>query len=157
MTLFLLNTLLGLAWVALTGIFTPTNFAIGFAFGLLLLWLTQGLMPSSNYFRKVPQVFGFLLFFLWEMLKANLRMLVIVLSPRPAIRPAVVAIPLEVRTDTEITLLANLITLTPGTLYLDVSQDRCVMYIHTMQVDDLDAFRHSIKDGFERRVMEVLR
>ena len=157
MTTFLLNTLLALAWIALTGTFTPTNFAIGFAVGFVLLWLTQRAMLPSNYFRKVPQVIGFVLFFLWELLQANLRMLIIVFSPRPAIRPAVVAIPLDVRSDIEITLLANLITLTPGSLYLDVSQDRCVMYVHTMHVDDLDAFRRSIKDGFERRVMEVLR
>jgi len=157
MTIFLLNTLLALAWIALTGTFTPTNFAIGFAVGFVLLWLTQRVMLPSNYFRKVPQAIGFVLFFLWELLQANLRMMAIVLSPRSAIRPAVIAIPLDVRSDIEITLLANLITLTPGTLYLDVSQDRCVMYVHTMHVDDPDAFRRSIKDGFERRVMEVLR
>lgn len=157
MTLFLLNTLLALAWIALTGTFTPANFAVGFAVGFILLWLTQRLTLSSNYFRKVPQVLAFVLFFLWELVIANLRMAVIVLSPRPAIRPAVVAIPLDVRSDIEITLLANLITLTPGTLYLDVSRDRCVMYVHTMHVADLDAFRQSIKNGFERRVMEVLR
>ncbi len=157
MTIFLLNTLLALAWIALTGTFTPTNFAIGFGVGFGLLWLNQRLMLPSNYFRKVPQVIGFVLFFLWELVMANLRMMFIVFSPRPAIRPAVVAIPLDVRSDIEITLLANLISLTPGSLYLDVSQDRCVMYVHTTHVDDLDAFRRSIKEGFERRVMEVLR
>lgn len=156
MTTFLLNTLLGLAWIGLTGTFTPTNFAIGFALGFILLWLTQRAMTPSNYFRKVPQVLGFMLFFLWELVKANLRMMVIVLSPNPPIRPAVVAIPIDVRTDAEIALLANLITLTPGTLYLDVSQDRCVMYVHTMYVEDLDTFRYTIKKGFERRVMEIL-
>lgn len=155
MTTFLFNTLLALAWIALTGTFTPVNFAIGFLVGLVLLWLTQRLMPPSNYFRKVPQIVGFVLFFLWELTKANFRMLVIVLSRNPAIRPAVVAIPLDARTNTEITLLANLITLTPGSLYLDVSQDRCVMYVHTMFVDDLDTFRYRIKRGFERRVMEI--
>lgn len=157
MTMFLLNTLLALVWIALTGTFTPANFAIGFGVGFILLWLTQRLMEPSNYFRKVPQVIGFILFFLRELVIANLRMMVIVLSPRPAIRPAVVAIPLDVQSNAEITLLANLITLTPGTLYLDVSQDRCVMYVHVMHVDDLDAFRQSIKDGFERRVMGILR
>ncbi|NDJ76348.1 MAG: Na+/H+ antiporter subunit E [Chloroflexi bacterium] len=157
MTTFLLNMLLALAWIALTGTFTPVNFAVGFVVGFVLLWLTQRLIVPSNYFRKVPQVIGFGLFFLWELVKANLRMMAIVLSPRPDIRPAVVAIPLDARSNIEITLLANLITLTPGTLYLDVSQDRCVMYVHTMHVADLDAFRESIKAGFERRVMEVLR
>lgn len=156
MTTFLFNTLLALAWIALTGTFTPTNFALGFVAGFILLWLTQRLMLPSNYFRKVPQVIGFVWFFLWELVKANLRMMVTVLSPRLTIRPAVIAIPLDARSDIEITLLANLITLTPGSLYLDVSQDRCVMYVHTMHVDDPDLFRYRIKSGFERRVMEVL-
>jgi multicomponent Na+:H+ antiporter subunit E len=56
-------------------------------------------------------------------------------------------------------LLANLITLTPGTLSLDVSADRRVLYIHVMYIDDddLDSIRRSIKEGFERRVLEALR
>jgi multicomponent Na+:H+ antiporter subunit E len=71
----------------------------------------------------------------------------------------VVAIPLDAKSDIEITLLANLITLTPGTLSLDVSSDRSVLYIHVMYVDndDLDEVRRKIKSGFERRVLEVLR
>ncbi|NLF79298.1 MAG: Na+/H+ antiporter subunit E [Chloroflexi bacterium] len=155
--MFLLNTLLALAWSALTGSFTPENFAVGFALGFGLLWLTQRLMLPSNYFRKLPQVVSFVVFFLAELVMATLRMTIVVLSPRLSIRPAVVAIPLDARTDAEITLLANLIALTPGSLYLDTSQDRSVMYVHTIHVDDLDDFRRSIKDGFERRVIEVLR
>jgi multicomponent Na+:H+ antiporter subunit E len=74
-------------------------------------------------------------------------------------RPGVVAIPLDARTDAEITLLANLITLTPGTLSLDVSSDRRMLYIHVMYIDndDLEEVRRKIKAGFERRVLEVLR
>jgi len=157
MRLFLMNTLLALAWIALTGTFTPVNFLFGFALGFSLLWFTQRLRPPTNYFSKVVQVLEFVLFFLAELVVANIRVLVVVLSPRLPISPAVVAIPLDVRSDTAITLLGNLITLTPGTLYLDVSHDRSVMYVHTMFVDDLDAFRSRIKQGFERRVMEILR
>jgi multicomponent Na+:H+ antiporter subunit E len=74
-------------------------------------------------------------------------------------RPGIIAIPLDARTDLEITLLANLITLTPGTLSLDVSADRRVLYIHVMYIDndDIEAVRRNIKDGFERRVLEGLR
>ncbi len=157
MTLFLLNNLLALAWAALTGTFSPANLAVGFAVGFALLWLTQRLMQPSNYFVKVPQAVGFALFFFKELVVASLRVMLMVISPRPIMRPAIVAIPLDIQTDAEITLLANLITLTPGTLYLDVSQDRCVMYVHTIFVDDLDSFRQEIKQGFERRVMELLR
>ena len=77
------------------------------------------------------------------------------MTPQQRMRPAIVAIPLDVRRDFEITLLANLITLTPGTLSLDVSSDKRVLYVHSMYVDDIDAFRREIKNGFERRVKEL--
>lgn len=73
--------------------------------------------------------------------------------------PGVVAIPLDARTDAEITLLANLITLTPGSVTLDLSEDRRVLYVHAMYIDggDVEAYRRSIKEGLERRVLELLR
>ena len=156
MTTFLLNVLLAVSWIALTGAFTPTNLVIGFALGYAVLAVTQRLMAPSGYFTKVPLVIGLALFFLWELAAASVRVALTVLSPRLNVRPAVVAVPLDVRSNGAIALLANLITLTPGTLYLDVSADRRVMYIHTIYVDDLDDFRREIKDGFERRVKETL-
>ncbi len=73
--------------------------------------------------------------------------------------PGVVAIPLDARTDVEIALLANLITLTPGSVSLDLSEDRRVLYVHAMYIDggDVEAYRRSVKDGLERRVLELLR
>jgi multicomponent Na+:H+ antiporter subunit E len=73
--------------------------------------------------------------------------------------PGVVAIPLDARTDAEIALLANLITLTPGSVTLDLSEDRRVLYVHAMYIDggDVEAYRRSVKDGLERRVLELLR
>jgi multicomponent Na+:H+ antiporter subunit E len=64
---------------------------------------------------------------------------------------------LAARTDLEITLVANLVSLTPGTLSLDVSDDRRTLYVHVMFMDDIEAVRGAIKDGIERRVLEVLR
>lgn len=153
--MFLLNILLALAWTALTGQFDPINFISGFVLGYLVLWLVQRAVGTSNYFKKVYQIVGFILFFIWALIQANLRVAYEVITPPHTMRPAIVAIPLDVKTDTAITLLANLITLTPGTLSLDVSADRKELYVHTMFVDDVEQFRREIKDGFERRVLEV--
>jgi len=154
----LLNILLALAWVALTGQFTPLNLAFGFALGYVMLWIAQRTGKPHGYFTRVWQVLGFIAFFLWEMVKANLQVTYHILAPRGKMRPAVIAVPLDVRTDVEIALLANLITLTPGTLSLDVSADRRVIYIHSITLgDETDQFRRQIKEGFERRVLEVLR
>ena len=73
--------------------------------------------------------------------------------------PGVVAIPLDARTDAEIALLANLITLTPGSVTLDLSEDRRTLYVHAMYIDggDVAAYVRSVKEGLERRVLELLR
>jgi multicomponent Na+:H+ antiporter subunit E len=64
---------------------------------------------------------------------------------------------LEAKTSLEITLLANLISLTPGTLSLDVSDDRKVLYVHAMYIDDKASFVNSIKNGFEKRLLAIMR
>ena len=157
MTLFLLNLLLSLAWIALTGQFTPINLIIGFALGYILLWIMQRSGEPSNYFLKGRQVVHFILFFAWEVIVANVRVAYDVLTPRHRMTPGIIAIPLDVKTDREITILANLITLTPGTLSLDVSTDRRVLYIHAMYIQDVDRFKESIKKELETRLLEVLR
>jgi multicomponent Na+:H+ antiporter subunit E len=156
--MFLLNVLLALAWVALTGQFNPANLVLGFGLGYGMLWVAQRATEPSPYFGKVRKVIGFVLFFVWELVKANLQVAYYVLVSHKRMRPGVIAVPLDARTDAEITLLSNLITLTPGTLSLDVSADRRVLYIHSMTLgDDPDRFRRGIKEGFERRLLEVLR
>ena len=155
MKTLLLNLLLAMVWVALTGQFLISNFIIGFAVAYFILWLAQVKADPAGYFSRVPKMIALLSFFLWELIKANLRVAYDVVSPRWHMRPGVVAISLDVKSDLEITLLANLITLTPGTLSLDVSTDRTVLYVHCMYIDEVAEFQRHIKDGFERRILEV--
>lgn len=143
--------------MALTGQFTEANFLLGYMVGYAILWLTQPATASAVYFRKMRQVLGFLLYFLWELTKANMRVAHDVLTPRHRMNPGIVAVPLDAKTDAEITFLANLITLTPGTLSLDVSEDKRVLYIHAMYIEDPYQFKREIKEGLERRLLEVLR
>jgi multicomponent Na+:H+ antiporter subunit E len=154
---FLWNLVLALAWVAMTGGFTPLNLALGFGLGYLVLYFYQRVLGPANYFRKVPQTLGFAAYFLRELVLANLRVAYDVVTPGFGMRPGVIAVPLDAETDLEITLLANLITVTPGSVSLDVSDDRKVLYVHAMYVDDPEAYVRGIKDGFERRVLELLR
>ncbi len=154
---FLLNLILAFVWAALTGEFALRNLVAGFALGFVILFVTRRVVGVPRYGHHTLNVIRLVGFFVWELIKANLRVAYDVLTPDLQIRPGVVAIPLDVRTDAEITLLANLITLTPGTLSLDVSADRSVLYIHAMYIDDPKAVRLRIKRGFERRVIEVLR
>lgn len=155
MNLFLLNILLAIAWAALTGSFQPVDLLFGFVVGYLVLWIISRLGRPSHYFKQLPLGIEFLLFFLFDVLRANLRMAVTILSPRMRLRPAVVAVPLILKSEAAITLLANMMTLTPGTLSLDISTDRQTLYLHTVWLEDADDFRRQLVDGYERRLKEL--
>jgi multicomponent Na+:H+ antiporter subunit E len=157
MNMFLWNILLALTWAMLGGNFNLANVVVGFLVGYGVLLLAQRGIGTSPYFRRLRRVISFIGFFLWELLLANLRVAHDVVTPPLYARPGVIAIPLEARTAVEVTLLANLLTLTPGTLSLDVSDDGRVLYLHAMFIDDPERFRRRIKDGLERRLLEVLR
>lgn len=155
MNAFLLNIILALVWGVLTDTYHPVNFLSGFVIGYFVLAVaTNG---KAKYSRKLPQVVGFVGFFLWELLLANIRVAKEVITPSLNIRPGIIGIPLDLESDLGITLLANLITLTPGTLSLEITPDRSLLYVHTMYVDDPDAFRKQIKQGFEKRIQELLK
>lgn len=157
MNIFLLNILLAIAWGALTGQFYPVNLLFGFLLGFLVLWIILRDRYKRDYFYRVPKIIEFLFFFMSQLFLANLRVAKTVLSPQLNITPGVIGVPLEAHTDAEITLLMSLITLTPGTLSLDISSDQRLLFVHTIDYTDAGEFRTQIKEGFERRVMEIMR
>lgn len=149
---------LPIVWMALTGGFYLANFFLGLALSSLALWFShpgKESAPLVYYLDKGRRWILFIVFFAWELTLASLRIVWDILTPRHRMRPAIVAIPLELTSDIQITTLANLITLTPGTLSLDVSADRRVLYVHAMYVGDIEDFRRDIKERLERRVMEL--
>lgn len=158
MTYFLLNIILAFVWAAVNGTLTGTSLLIGFVVGYFVLALARPLFGTSHYMRQAWLVPRFILFFLWELVKSSVRVAYEVITPRYNMRPGIVAIPLDVESDVAIALLANFITLTPGTLSLDVSDDKQVLYIHAMYIDsDVEAVRREIKETIERRVMEIVK
>lgn len=154
---FTLNILLTLVWVALTGQTDVSNFTFGFVLTFFILYLVSGEEARKSYFSRVPNIIIFILFFITELIKANLQVAYDVVTPKNYMKPGIVGIPLDAETDLEITLLANIITLTPGTLSLDVSTDKKTLYVHSMYIDDPEDFIIDIKMGFERKLLRILR
>ena len=155
MTLFLINVLLALAWVAVTGIFSALNLGFGFALGALALSLIREQVGSVGYLGRMRRIVSLFALFLYELVLSAFRVARIVLKRDMDLHPGIFAYPLQVRRDIEIALLANMITLTPGTLSVDVSEDRSMLFVHAMDVKDPDATRRDIAEGFERKIMEA--
>lgn len=157
MTLFLLNTLFAFGWAAMIGSFTLASLSIGFILGFGALYLTRGLYGPTPYFNRSRRVVFLIGYFLYELMVSSIRVAHDVVTPRNRSRPGIIAVPMDAESDAEIMLLANLISLTPGTLSLDVSPDRKILYVHVMFLDDLDTAKREIKAGMERRLLEVTR
>lgn len=152
------NIILTLVWAGLFGGITLETLTTGFFVSYLLLYfVTRGQKGHDGYFGKLPRFARFLAYYLWELVQSNAIIAYDVLTPTHHMRPGVIGIPIEAETDLEITVLANLITMTPGTLSLDISNDRKTLYVHAMYIRDPEKLRSDIKQNLERRVLALLR
>ncbi len=155
MNLYLANILLAVVWATVTGSFSFANIALGFVLGAIALYLIRDQVGSLGYFRRTRRILALATLFLVELVLSAWRVAMLVMSPKMDVKPGIFAYPLRVDRDVEITLLANLITLTPGTLSVDVSDDRRILYIHAIDCSDPDKLRQDIAAGFERKIIEA--
>lgn len=148
---------LALIWAAITGTFTGLNLLLGGAIGGVAVLLLRSAFAPPRLLRKTRQVASLVLLFLYELTASAVRVAMVVVTPdlKAALRPAIIAFPLTVKSDAEITLLANLITLTPGTLSIDVSEDRSVLFVHVLTLSTREALIADIAGGFEAKVREI--
>ncbi|WP_193162283.1 Na+/H+ antiporter subunit E [Microbulbifer hainanensis] len=155
MKLFLINILLAISWSALTGNASLTNFLLGFAIGYGAIALSPVPQGSGDYFRRLPRILSLLIFFLRELVVSGMRTTREVLSPLRRSCPQVIRVATGLREHNQLLLLSQLVSLTPGTLVLDISPEADALYVHTMFVTDAEIFRCEIRDGLEKRIREA--
>lgn len=95
--------------------------------------------------------------FIKELILSALSVAWLVIQPKPRLRPGIVAYPLTLTTDAQITLLANMITLTPGTLSVDVSADKKTLFVHAIDIESREKLIGHIAAGFETKILGALR
>lgn len=137
--------------------FTASTFIIGFLIGLLLIIMTRRFFPDRLYILRLWAALKLALLFFKELTLSNISVLQVVLRPKLNLQPMIFALPTDLEFDWEITLLSSLITLTPGTIVLYVSDDQRTLYVHAIDVDDVDDAIDSIKNTFEKAIKEVSR
>jgi multicomponent Na+:H+ antiporter subunit E len=146
-------------WVVWQGTWDGGTVLAGTIAGALALLVMQPFVRSKMYVMHILAAVRLGLVFGWELVRSCVALSVIVLRPTLRIRPCIVHIPTDLQTDVERTLLAHLITLTPGTLTLDIVQKdgAYVLVVHALHVRDVDALISETKRTFERAIMEVTR
>ena len=146
-----------MAWVALTGSLTIPNALLGLVLSALASSFAREQRRRSEIAIRPVRVIRLAALFAYELALSGLRVARLVLTPRMQLQPGIFAYRLKVDRNFEITLLANLITLTPGTLSVDVSEDRKTLYVHAIDCADVEGTKRDIADGFERKIMEAFR
>jgi len=153
----LLNLLIAFIWMFLQNSWSGTTFLLGYLIGLGMMFLLRRFLPKPFYLKKVWAIIYLLLLFLKELLLSNITVLKHIIQPKLDIKPGIIALPTELTRDWEITTLACLITLTPGTVTVDLSIEGDVLYIHAMDIPDAEEVILQIKNTFEKAIMEVTR
>lgn len=151
----LINLLIAILWVFLNSNFTVGSFIFGYLMGIILLFVLRYFFEFDFYLRRVWAFIKLCILFAVELTKANVDMVRVVLRPRLDHKPGIIAVRTKLETELEISLLAALISLTPGTIAMDFSDDNKTLYIHAIDVEDEDEFRDDIHNSFERAILEV--
>ncbi|THB76231.1 MAG: sodium:proton antiporter [Desulfobacteraceae bacterium] len=157
MTYLVLNLLFAGAWVLVNNAYSIIDFFVGFVLGLCCLWLTRPFGMDKSYFRRLKAATVLVVYFHYEMMISVWRVTWDVLTPRHRSDPDIVHVPLDATSDIEITLLANMVSLTPGTLSLDISDDKTHLIVHAMFAKDHQVVIADIKNGLEKKLLEVTR
>ena len=153
----MLNFMLAFVWMFLSSNFTAAGFLVGFVLGMILLIIMRRFFTTRLYIGRVWSIIKLCLLFLKELILANIQVLKVVLKPKLDMQPAFFAYPTVLKQDWEITLLSSLITLTPGTVVVHVSDDAKTLYVHAIDIGDVDEAVASIRDSFEKAILEVSR
>lgn len=155
----LLNLLLSIVWVALTGHLNYINFIFGFVVGFFILWLLTRFNDTKDkeYFTRVPKILLYSIFFFYDLLRANLDVTREILRPRFKMAPGIIAYEHRLKSDFEITMLVNVIALTPGTMVLKISDDKKYVFIHNLYLKDKEKYKEKLRNGMERKLIEIIR
>lgn len=151
----LINTIIAVIWMFLQNSYTVTNFIFGYILGILILYILRHFLVFDFYFNRVWAIIKLILLFFWELVKANIDVVKVVLSPKLDNQPGIFSMTTKLESDVEITLLAALISLTPGTVSMDFSKDGKTIYIHALDMSDKEEMIQQIRNSFERAIMEV--
>ncbi|OEH84583.1 cation:proton antiporter [Desulfuribacillus stibiiarsenatis] len=151
----LMNFIVAIVWTLLQDEVTATRFIIGWIIGMLVLIPFRRMFIKRLYLYRVWAIIDLTLIFLREVLIANFTMAKMVLSPKLEIKPGFFAYPLEIKHEVQITVLAGLICLTPGTISVDVSDDNSTLYVHAIHLPECEKTIEDIKNLFEKRILEV--
>ncbi len=141
-------------WLLLNG-FTRAQFILGAVIALGACQIMTALKPQKNQIRSLRMMVWLFIAVSVDILRSNLAVVRLILSPRRQRHPGFVVIPLELQNRTALAVLSCIITATPGTAWVDYNAARGMLTIHVLDLDDAGGWRDLIKDRYEKPLIEI--
>lgn len=152
----LLTLILAVVWTLLQNQVSAGMVVFGVILGVIIPWMTSIWWPDPPKGFRMGKMVGYSVIVMWDIIVANIEVAWIVLTvPNSKLKPAWIVVPLTLRKPEAITVLAGTITLTPGTVSADLSDEGHSLLVHVLHTDDPDGERDEIKSRYERRLMEI--
>ena len=150
-----LSSFLLVLWLLLNNSAAPGHLVLGALLGLLIPLFTRRFWPERLGLNHPGLMLRFAGRVLWDIIVANFAVARVVLGPRSAVQPAFVRVPLDIHDDFPVTVLASVVSLTPGTVSADIDAERRYLLVHALSVSDTEALVHDIKTRYEAPIKEI--
>lgn len=156
---FLLNVFIAILWMLLIDEdeIRVSTFLTGFVIGAFIIFFMHRFFGQQFYLRRFIMAVKLVLIFISEIFQSSILVLKQILSPKLNLTPGIITYKTELKSDGEVTTLALLLTLTPGSVVMEVSPEGDVFYIHAIDVEDSKEFLFNSLKRFEKAIMEVTR
>lgn len=144
-----------LCWLAINNSLHPGNIAAGLFLALTIPWLTQAVLPGIPPIRAPGKAIAYVFLVLYDICVANFRVARLTLSPLNRLHPLIVTVPLDVDDAAVASILAATVTLTPGTVSVELDMDVHELTVHALDAADASSVVHEIKSRYESRLKEI--
>lgn len=151
----ILTLMLWITWLLLNNTFAAGHIALGFILATLIPWFTASFWPEKVSIKHPLILFKFIGVVLWDILVSNMIVAKLILGDNRKLKPSFFSIELDINTPLSISLLANTISLTPGTVSCDLNKDRTRLLVHALDVDDIEETIKFIKTRYETPLKKV--
>lgn len=154
-----LVAILAAIWMLLNQTLSPGQFVLGIALSVLLAWFSSALRPMQAPLHRLDTLAGLFFVVLFDILRSNVAVARFVLGLHGGREPrsGFLRVPLELRDDHGLAILACIVTSTPGTVWAGLSPDKATLTLHVLDLADEDAWIRTIKGRYERPLLEVFR
>lgn len=152
-----LNLIIAFVWMFLNNAWNGVGFLTGYLLGLLLIGSMRRFFPQRFYIVRVWAIIKLIALLFKELVRASIEVIRQIVKPKLDIRPGIFTYQTQLSSDWEVTLLCLLLSLTPGSLPLEISGNQRKLYIHALDIKDQQKMSDDIKNTFEKAIMEVTR